>query len=449
MQQTQENKMGTMPMPQLILSMSVPAILSMMVEALYNIVDSYYVSQISESALTAVSLVFPMQSLLIAVAVGTAVGLNSLISRRLGEKRQEEADSAATHGIVLGIFNWLLFVLIGVFFSRTFLNCFTADAEIVNMGTQYMSIVCIVSFGVFVEINIEKTLQATGNMIYPMIFQLIGAVTNIVLDPIFIFGYLGVPKMGVAGAAIATVIAQILAMTVAIFVLFKKDHAVTIDFRHFRLNKKTVKNIYAVGFPSILMQSVGSVMVVGMNAILIGFTATAVAVFGVYFKLQSFVFMPVFGLMQGIMPIMGYNFGARKRERLLSAVKIGSGIALCIMACGAAVFLIAPDRLLLIFNASPRMLEIGVPALRTICLCFIPAALGITFSTVFQATGHGVNSLVITLLRQLVVLLPSAFLLAKIGLSSVWFAFPIAEIFSLAASILLFLHLYRTTLKTL
>lgn len=447
--QLQQNKMGSAPMLGLILSMSLPAMFSMLVQALYNVVDSYFVAKLSENALTAVSLVFPIQNLLIAVGVGTAVGINSLISRRLGEGRREEADRAATHGIILGLLNWVLFALFGLFCSRLFIGAFTNTAEVVEMGTQYMSIVCIFSIGIFVEVNIEKTLQATGNMIYPMVFQLIGAVTNIVLDPIFIFGMFGMPKMGVAGAAVATVAGQILAMIVAAVVIFLKEHEVTISFRGFRVNWNTVRNIYAVGFPAIIMQSIGSVMVMGMNAILIAFTETAVAFFGVYFKLQSFVFMPVFGLTQGVMPIMGYNYGARKKARLMSALKIGSVIALVIMACGMALFWAIPDGLLTIFNASEQMLAIGVPALRTISLCFLPAALGILFSTLFQAVGHGVSSLIISVLRQLVVLLPAAFLLAQIGLQPIWYALPIAEGFSLLASILLFVRMYRKTIKTM
>lgn len=439
--------MGTMPMFKLILSMSLPAMLSMTVQAMYNIVDSYFVAQVSENALTAVSLVFPMQTFLISVGAGTAVGLNSLISRRLGEKRQKEADSAATHGILLGVFNWILFVIIGVFFSGVFIKSFNAAKEVEGMAIQYMSINCIFSLGVFVEINIEKILQATGNMIYPMIFQMIGAITNIILDPIFIFGLLGVPRMEVAGAAIATVIGQNVAMVVSLIVIFTKEHKVTIEFKNFKFNKSIVKNIYAVGFPSIVMQAIGSVMVVGVNAIIITFTATAVAVFGVYYKLQSFVFMPVFGLMQGVMPVIGYNFGARKHDRLISAVKIGCAISLTIMVIGTVIFLIMPGRLLSIFNASSEMLSIGVPALRTICLCFIPAAIGISFSNVFQAVGHGFMSLVISLLRQLIVLLPAAYFLSKIGLYAVWYAFPIAEVFSLAASVFMFVHLNRTVLQ--
>lgn len=305
-----ENKMGRDPVLKLIISMSLPAMFSMLVQALYNIVDSYFVSQVSENALTAVSLAFPIQMLMVSVAVGTSIGINSFISRKLGERRQELADSAAAHGILLAVFSWFIFALVGIFGSRFFFQSFTDIAEIVEMGTQYIGICCICSFGVFVEVNLEKTLQATGNMIYPMLFQLVGAVTNIILDPIFIFGWLGLPAMGVSGAAIATVLGQIVSMLFAIYIVKAKDHDITIRFKGFKFDWGIVKSIYAVGFPSIIMQSIGSVMNVAMNAILISFTETAVAVFGVYYKLQSFIFMPVFGLTHGVMPIMGYNFGA-------------------------------------------------------------------------------------------------------------------------------------------
>ena len=451
MEQVVENKMGTAPMFKLIVSMSLPAMFSMLVQALYNIVDSYFVSQVSENALTAVSLAFPIQMLMVSVAVGTSIGVNSFISRKLGEKDQASADSAATHSIVIAVASWLVFALVGAFASRPFMQCFTDIPDILEMGSQYLSICMIFSFGVFVEINIEKTLQATGNMIYPMVFQLIGAISNIILDPIMIFGWLGFPKMGVAGAAVATVAGQILSMLFADYVIVFKDHDVVISFRKFRLNWKIIGSIYAVGFPSIIMQSIGSVMNVAMNAILISFAdgVTAVAVFGVYFKLQSFVFMPVFGLTHGLMPIMGYNYGARNRRRLLSAMKIGCIIALCIMAVGTLLFWIGPQLLLGIFNASDKMLEIGIPALRIISLCFLAAAIGIIFSTMFQATGKGVYSLVISILRQLVILVPAAYLLAQAGLFYVWFAFPIAEVFSCIASVFLLLRLYRTKIKLL
>lgn len=439
------NKMGTAPMLPLIISMSLPAMFSMLVQALYNIVDSYFVAKISENALTAVSLVFPVQNLLIALGVGTAVGINSLVARRLGEGKREEADSAATHGMILGLINWIVFVIIGLFASKPFLQAFTHSPEVVQMGTQYMQIVCILSFGVFVEINTEKTLQATGNMIYPMVFQLIGALTNLILNPIFIFGL----NMGIAGSAIATITGQILAMVVSTTVILRKKHEITISFKGFKLNPGIVKNIYIVGFPAIIMQSISSLMMVGMNAILMAFTETAVAVFGVYFKLQSFIFMPVFGLMQGIMPIMGFNFGARNRARLMSALKIGAIGAVCIMAVGTILFWTMTERLLTIFSASPTMIEIGVPALKTISLCFVPAALGIMLSTLFQAVGNGVGSLIVSVMRQLVVILPVAYFLSQFGLSHVWYAFPIAEGVSLLTSLVIFWFLNQRVFKKL
>ena len=444
-----ENKMGTAPMLQLIASMSLPAMLSMLVQSLYNIVDSMFVAQLGEAALTSVSLAFPIQMLIVSVAVGTGVGINSLVSRRLGEKNQAEADSAATHGIILGLFSWAVFAILGILFTRLFFTSFTNNQEIIDMGYSYIIVVTTFSFGSFVQINIEKTLQATGNMIYPMMFHLTGAITNIILDPILIFGLFGFPKLGVLGAAIATVIGQILAMSFAVFVVFKKSHAVHITFKNFKLNKKTIKNIYAVGFPSMVMQSIGSVLIVGLNSILIAFSDAAVSVLGVYYKLQSFIFMPVFGLTQGVMPIMGYNFGAKNKTRLLSALKIGTIVAIAIMLFGTILFVSIPDKLLMIFNASEEMMHIGTWALRTISICFVPAAIGILFSTLFQAVGQGKKSLYISVLRQLVIILPVAYILSKAGVNYVWFAFPIAEIFSLIVSIVFLISLYKKTLKTL
>ena len=444
-----ENPMGTRPMFPLILSMSLPAMLSMLVQALYNVVDSYFVAKISENALTAVSLVFPVQNLLIAVAIGTGVGLNSLISRRLGEGRAEDARRVATHGLVLAVVNWLIFALIGLLGSHAFLSAFTENAAVIEMGVQYMSIVCIASIGLCMEGCIEKSLQATGNMIYPMISQLLGAITNIIFDPIFIFGLFGFPRMEVAGAAIATVMGQIFAMFFLFFILAFREKVLQIRLRGFSFSLTTVREIYSVGFPSILMQSIGSLMTVGMNAILIRFTETAVAFFGVYFKLQSFVFMPVFGLNQGVMPVVGYNYGAKKRSRVTGALRVGVIIAAAIMAAGMLVFWTLPETLLSVFEASQTMMSIGIPALRIISTCFIPAAVGIIFTTAFQALGRGFNSLLISILRQLVILLPAAFLLSLIGLEAVWFSFPIAEVASLLASLVLYRRLYHTYIKTL
>ena len=434
-----QNKMGTARMFPLILSMAVPAMFSMLVQALYNIVDSYFVSQVSEKGLAAISLAFPIQNLLIAFGVGTAVGVTSLISRRLGQGRQDEADSAATHGILLSLCTYVLFALYGAFFTTPFFRMFESDPEIVQMGDTYISICCIFSFGLFVEISLEKILQATGNM------------SNIILDPILIFGMFGMPAMGVAGAAIATVGGQIIAMIFSIVVVVLREHAVRITFRGFRPHWRTVRDIYTVGLPAIVMQSIGTVMTMALNGILSAFSTAAYTVFGLYFKLQSFVFMPVFGLTQGLMPIMGYNYGARNKKRLLSALKQGCVIALIIMTLGLLVFLLFPAQLLGIFNASRELLEIGVPALRIIASCFLFAALGIVSSTLFQAVGRGVYSLIVSLMRQLVVLVPAAWVLARITgeVNAVWWAFPIAEVFSLIASIFLFLRLYRKEIRVL
>lgn len=446
-----QNRMGTAPMLPLIFSMALPAMFSMLVQALYNIVDSYFVSQVSEKALSAVSLAFPIQNLQIAFAVGTAVGVTSLISRRLGQERREEAVLAAAHGILLGIGTSLLFAVYGAFFTTPFFQLFESDPEIVHMGDQYISICCIFSFGSFVVVMIEKILQATGNMFWPMVFQLVGAVVNIALDPVFIFGWFGMPAMGVTGAAIATVGGQIISMIFSVIILNVRPHAIRISFRGFRFRWQTVKDIYAVGLPAIVMQAIGTVMTVAMNAILSGFSTAAYTVFGLYFKLQSFVFMPVFGLTQGLLPIMGFNYGAKNKKRLLSALKQGCLIALVIMTAGMLLFLLLPTQLLGIFNASPELLAIGVPALRIICTCFVFAALGIVSSTLFQALGKGVYSLAVSLMRQLVILVPAAWLLAAVTgeVNSVWWAFPIAETISLGASIVFCLRLYKREIHTL
>ncbi len=446
-----QNKMGTAPMLPLILSMALPAMFSMLVQALYNIVDSYFVGQVSEKGLAAISLAFPIQNLLISFAVGTSVGITSLISRRLGQGLWKEASSAAVHGILLGIATSLLFALYGAFFTTPFFQMFESDPEIVLMGDQYISICCIFSFGCFVAVAMEKILQATGNMIWPMIIQLIGAVTNIVMDPILIFGYLGFPAMGVTGAAVATVAGQIVSMLVGIGVVVFRDHEISITFRGFRLEWKTIRDIYVVGLPAIVMQSVGSVMTMALNGILSSFSTAAYTVFGLYFKLQSFIFMPVFGLTQGLMPIMGYNYGAKNKKRLMSAFLQGCVIALAVMALGMLLFLLAPQWLLSFFNPSAELLSIGIPALRIICICFLFAALGIISSTLFQSVGKGLYSFIVSLMRQLVVLVPAAWLLAKIfgQVGAVWWAFPIAEIFSLCASVFLFLRLYHKEIVNL
>ena len=443
-----ENRMGNAKMFPLILSMSLPAMFSMLVQALYNIVDSYFVAQVSEKAVSALSLAYPIQNLLIAFAVGTAAGVTSLISRRLGEGRREEAESAATHGVVLSIATWLVFAVFGIFFTTPFFRMFESDPEIIHMGNQYLSICCIFSFGQFVVTMLEKILQATGDMFWPMIFQLVGALINIVVDPILIFGWFGLPAMGVTGAAIATVGGQILSMVLAIVVTAKRQ-SIRISLYGFRFQSDIVKDIYAVGIPAIVMQAISTVMNMAINAILAAFSTAAYTVFGLYFKLRSFVFMPVLGLNQGLMPIMGYNYGAKKKKRLLQSFYQGCGIALAIMLIGVLAFMLFPGQLLGFFNPTEELLLVGIPALRIICLCFPMAALGLVSSNMYQAIGRGNYSLVMSLMRQLVVLVPVAWLLAKVtnDVGMVWWAFPIAEAVSLAVSAMFFGHLYKTELK--
>ncbi|MBE6886120.1 MAG: MATE family efflux transporter [Ruminococcaceae bacterium] len=442
--------MGTAPVFPLILKMSTPAMFSMLIQALYNVVDSIYISRFDpeQNGLTAVSLAFPFQMIMVAVAVGTGVGLNSLISRRLGERDQKAADSAATHGIILALLSSLVFVVIGLTLSRPFISLFSDSATVVQMGTEYLAIVTALSFGAFIEVTLNRILQATGNMIIPMVTQIVGAVTNIILDPILIFGWFGLPAMGVSGAAIATVAGQILAMLVAATAFRMGKHRVRISLKGFRPEGKTIKDIYAVGLPAIVMQSIASVMNSGLNAILMD-SEVAVKVLGVYFKLQSFVFMPVFGLNQGTMPIMGFNFGAGNKKRFMDTLKYGGLIALAVMILGTLLFQIFPEFLLGIFSDDPGMVDTGVRAFRAISLCFIPAALGITFSNVFQATGRGFMSLLISLLRQLVLILPIAWMISWFDLGMVWYAFPIAEAVSLVVSILLFVYLYKTSIANL
>ena len=447
-----ENKMGYMPIRPLMISMSLPAIISMTINALYNIVDSYFVARISEDALTAVSIIMPLQLMIIAVGVGTGVGINSLISRRLGARRQEDADKAATTGIILGVCNWLVFMLVGLILPGAFVSAYAKPGTyIYEAATQYLMIVFCGSFFIFVQVNMEKILQATGNMKAPMICSMSGAITNVILDPIMIFGLLGFPKLGVVGAAIATVIGQVVGFTIGVCILFGgKNHLVNIRFKGFRPEKRIIKEIYQVALPSIIMQSIASVMNVLYNMILVAYSTTAVAVLGVYFKIQSFVFMPVFGLNQGVLPIIGFNYGARNKERVKEARKEGIRLALFFMVIGLILFQTIPDKLLLIFDASPKMLEYGVPALRIISLNFIPAAFGIMNGTVFQATGHGVYSLICSFIRQLVGIVPFAYLLAKIGgVTLSWFSFPIGEVLGLIYSFAMLNKLMKTEIDTL
>ena len=414
----QENKMGVMPIDKLIVSMSLPIMISMLVQALYNIVDSIFVAQISENALTAVSMAFPIQNLMIAVGVGTAVGMNALLARSLGEKDFDKVNKIAENGIFLAFLSYLVFLFIGLFFSETFFRSQTDIEEIVVYGKQYMTVCCCLSIGVFIQIMFERMLQATGKTVYSMISQGVGAIVNIILDPILIFGLLGLPKMGITGAAVATVIGQI------------------------------IGQIYGIGVPTIVMQAIGSVMTYAMNGILISFTPTATAVFGVYFKLQSFVFMPVFGLNSGVIPIMAYNYGANNRSRVTKTLKHTVVYAVVILAFGFLLFQAVPGPLLQMFNASEHMLAIGIPALRIISFSFIPAAISIAYSSAFQALGKAVYSMFISIARQLIVLLPVAYVLAQIAtVDYVWLTFPIAEIVSLILTLLFMKKLHKDVIS--
>ena len=445
---TQENKMGAMPVNRLLISMSLPMMISMLVQALYNIIDSIFVSRINENALTAVSLAFPLQSLMIAFGVGTGVGINALLSRALGEKDSEKVNKAAVNGIFLDGVNFVIFLLIGLFAATPFYLSQTGDAEIFSYGKQYLSIVCCCSLGMFTQFVFERLLQSTGKTFYTMLTQGMGALINIILDPIFIFGYFGLPAMGVAGAAIATVIGQTVAGIAAVAVNLKKNTEIKLQFRGFRPDMAIIGEIYKVGVPSIIMQSIGSLMTYGMNQILLAFTSTAATVFGVYFKLQSFVFMPIFGLNNGMVPIVAYNFGARNKERLTRTVKLSMVYAVCLMAAGFLVFQIFPARLFAMFDASETMLAIGVPALRIISLSFVLAGFGIVSGSVFQALGNGVYSLIVSVARQLLVLLPVAFLLSLTGnLNAVWWAFPIAELVSFGVSVFFLIRIYRGVIR--
>lgn len=445
-----ENKMGTMSINKLLISMSLPMVISMLVQSLYNIVDSIFVARLSEDALTAVSLAFPVQNLMISVAIGTAVGMNALLSRSLGERNFKTVNNAAKNGILLAFLGSILFLIIGLTCTKLYFDTQTDIQAIRDYGTTYLTICCTLSFGVFGQVMFERILQSTGKTFLAMISQITGAVVNIILDPILIFGLLGAPAMGVAGAAIATVIGQFCGMCLSICLNLRKNKEVKLSFKGFRPQKATIIKIYSVGLPSIIMMSIGSIMVFGVNRILMAFTSTAVAVFGVYFKLQSFIFMPVFGINNGLVPIVSYNHGARKKERVIKAIKLAMVYACSLMLIGFAIFQIFPEQLFYLFNASSDMLEIGIPALRTISYSFILAGFCIICSTVFQALGKGVASMICSIVRQLVALLPAAKLLSLLGnVDLVWIAFPVAELFSLAISIYFLRKVYKSTILPL
>lgn len=446
-EQVKENKMGTMPIGKLLIGMSFPMMVSMLVQALYNIVDSVFVAQVDEYAVRAVSLAFPVQNLMIAIAVGTAVGVNSLLSRSLGEKNYEKVNRVAENGLFLALLCYLLFVVIGLTLVTPFMNSQTDVPEVRAYGISYLSICCVCSAGVFVQVTFERLLQATGKTFYTMITQGVGAIINIILDPILIFGLFGMPRMEAAGAAIATVAGQIVAAVVAAIFHFKCNHEVRMRLKKFRPDFSVIGQIYAVGAPSIVVQAIGSIMTYGMNLILAAY-GVAQTVFGLYFKLQSFVFMPVFGLNNGMVPIIAYNYGAGRRERVTETIRRAVTLAVAIMLCGLAIMELFPGTLLCLFKADEEMLTVGIPALRTICTSFLFAGFCIVVGSVFQALGNGVYSMIVSVSRQLLVLLPVAYLLSLTGnVRNIWFAFPIAELVSLGMSSFFLLRINRKVIR--
>jgi putative MATE family efflux protein len=439
-----------MPVQKLLLSMSIPMMISMLVQALYNVVDSIFVAQINENALTAVSLAFPVQTVMIGIGVGTGVGVNAFLSKSLGEKNFQRANMTAANGILLSWMSCAVFTVVGFLCSSVFFRTQTGITEIVEYGVDYLSVICVLSFGVFNQIMLERLLISTGKTFCAMVSQTAGAVMNLVLDPIMIFGLLGFPRMEVAGAALATVIGQFVGAALALFFNLRVNRDIRLSPKDLRLNLEIVKRIYAVGLPSIMMGSLGSVMIYGFNRILLSFTSTAAAVFGVYFKLNSFIFMPVFGLNNGMVPIIAYNFGARNRERIMRTIRLAVTYAAVIMLTGMAVFQIFPDKLLLMFNASGDMLRIGVPALRIIGIHLPFAGFCIAFLSIFQALGNGMESLLMAGSRQLLFLLPAAWLLSLTGdVGAVWWSFPAAEVASLAVGTFFIRRIYAEKIKTM
>ncbi|MCI5591285.1 MAG: MATE family efflux transporter [Ruminococcus sp.] len=442
--------MGYMPIFKLVVNMSLPMIISMLVQALYNVVDSMFVSRVSENALTAVSLAFPAQNLMIGVATGTAVGVNALLSKSLGEKNYKRANQIAENGIFLSFIGFLIFLIFGLFGTEVFFRTQTDIEDIISSGVDYLRVCSCFSFGIFGQIIFERLMQSTGRTFYTMITQGVGAIINIVLDPIFIFGYFGLPAMGAKGAAVATVIGQIIAFIIAVILNKKKNTDIDLKLKEFRPNLKIIGRIYSIGIPSIIMVAVGSIMTFSINKIVIAFTETAAAVFGVYFKLQSFVFMPLFGMNNGVIPIISFNYGARNKQRVMKTIGVAILFALFFMAIGLAAMQILPKELLSIFNASDQMIKIGVPALKTISISYIFAGFSVVLISVFQAFGKGLFSMSISIARQLVVLVPCAYLLSKTGeLDNVWWAFPIAEVMSVLVAGAFFIYLYKKVITKL
>ena len=447
---TTENKMGTMPVTPLLITMSFPIVISMLVQAMYNIVDSYFVAKISEEALTAVSLAFPVQNLMISIAVGTGIGINALLSRNIGEKKFEQANKVANNGLFLAVISYILTVILGILLINFYFSAQTDIAEVITDGTAYTKICTVFSLGLYIQICCERLLQATGKTIHSMLVQAIGAITNIILDPILIFGLFGMPAMGIEGAAYATVIGQSASALLGIYLNITKNKEIGIKVKGFKPNLSIIKNIYSVGIPSILMRSVSSITIFGMNNILLDFSSTATAVMGIYYKLESFVVLPVFGINNAMIPIVAYNYGAKKKERIIKTIKVSVIFAVLIMGSGFLALFFMTEQILTIFNASKNLMDIGVLAVKIISLHFILAGICIVFSAVFQALGKGTYSLIISLIRQLVILLPVAFLLSKTGeLSSIWWAFPISEIIAILLCVIFMVRVYKKQIKNL
>lgn len=449
---TTENKMGVMPVGKLIWNMSLPMMIAMLVQAMYNIVDSVFVAKLSENALTAVSLAFPLQTLIIAVCAGTGVGMNALLSKSLGERNFKRANDTANNGALIFFLSGFVFLILGCTVVRPFYAGQTrgADPEIFEYGVSYLTIVMSCAFGILAHFYFDRLLTSTGKTVYSMIAQLSGAVTNIILDPIMIFGLLGCPAMGVTGAAVATVIGQCLGACVGAFCHFKYNKEISINLKGYRPDGEIIWKIYQVGIPSIVMQSIGSVMTYCMNLILMSFSATATAVFGVYFKLQSIFFMPIFGLNNGITPIIAYSYGAQQKKRMMKTIRLSMVIGCILLLVGFLVFESVPGFLLGFFDASEEMLAIGVPALRSIAFSFLLAWFAIISCTVFQALGYAFFSMIVSVMRQLVVLVPAAYVLAKLGgLHAVWWSFPIAEMMSGLLSVIFLVWIYRKVIRPL
>ena len=456
-----ENKMGVMPVGRLLFNMSLPMVISMLIQALYNVVDSIFVARIEgvtsaagvNNALNAVGLAFPIQLLMLSVGVGTAVGMNSLMSRRLGEKRFEEANSAASNGLFLEFVSALVFLVLGLTLIGPFFRLFKVDDQLYPLCISYLQICMVFGMGLFIHLGFDRILQSMGKTNLSMVAQVAGAVTNIVFDPLFIFGYLGFPKLGVAGAAIATVLGQWVGMVIAMLLVIRGEHEVKVSFRGFRPNRHSIREIYRVGLPSIIMQGIGSVMNSGMNFVLSNFLTDGmgVAIMNIYYKMQSIIFMPMFGITNASMSIIAYNFGARNYHRLMSAWKRTVAVCVCVMTLGLLCFQIFPRQIVSIFDENGVISEAGIKAFRTISIHFPIAAVCIAIGTLFQSAGRGFYSMLVSLMRQLVALLPAAAVLALVTheLDAVWWSFVIAEFMSLAVSLICFRRLYRNDLAAI